>query len=179
MATTTPTPAEVALVRELYRDGEPVKDIRARAGVSRAVLHRCLAGDFDDGSGAKPAAIPLRRARQHADARTRLVKRIWRTAQRQVEAIEDRLKAAGLAPAEHESSARMLATVARTLRELVAIDEKARPKQDEQPAANDDSDDDIPRDVDELRRALALRIAALVDSRTGAGGTGTAESEGS
>ena len=54
---------------------------------------------------------------------------MWRTAERQVEEIEDRLAVAGLELAERESNARMLAIVAKTLRELAAVDEKARGKE--------------------------------------------------
>ena len=62
---------------------------------------------------------------------------MWRTAERQVEEIEDRLQAAGLELAERESNARTLAIVAKTLRELAAVDEarsraraRAQPKDD-------------------------------------------------
>jgi hypothetical protein len=48
---------------------------------------------------------------------------MWRTAERQVGEIEDRLKAAGLKLAERESNTRMLSIVARTPRELSAVDE--------------------------------------------------------
>jgi hypothetical protein len=65
-------------------------------------------------------------------------------------------------PAEGERAARTLASVARTLRELSMVSEEG----DEAEAAADD-DDDIPRDIDELRRELARRIHAFVDERTG------------
>ena len=89
---------------------------------------------------------------------------MWRTAERQVGEIEDRLKVAGLELAERESNTRMFAIVARTLRELSAVDEaeKARGRE----ASKDNNDDAPPRNIDELRSALADKLAAFV-ARTG------------
>jgi hypothetical protein len=111
--------------------------------------------------------------RQRMGSRAALVTRMWRTAERQVEEIEDRLKAAGLELAERESNARTLAIVAKTLRELAAVDEAEKPRKGKKQPSHDDNDDDpVPRDIDEFRRELARRINALVDSRTGSGGDG-------
>ena len=63
------------------------------------------------------------RVRHRMGSRAALVSRMWRTAERQVEEIEDRLAVAGLELAERESNARTLAIVAKTLRELAAVDE--------------------------------------------------------
>ena len=68
------------------------------------------------------------RIRGRAGSRAALVARMWRTAERQVEEIEERLKSAGLEPAEREGNARTLATLARTLRELAAFDEAKKPR---------------------------------------------------
>jgi hypothetical protein len=59
---TTLTPDVVALVRRLYQDGVPVKDICAKTGITRGTMYRCLEGKFDDGSGVPPALLPRRRA---------------------------------------------------------------------------------------------------------------------
>lgn len=173
----TPTPEVVALARRLYADKETVKGILARTGLSPHTFYRCLDGDFPDGSGIEPAKIPLRRAGvriyQRLGSRAALVRRMWKTAERQVSEIERRLKAAGLELAEHESNARTLAVVAKTLRELSAVDEDPRPRKDKKPPPDEDTDDDpVPRDIDEFRRELARRINALVDSRTDPGGAG-------
>jgi hypothetical protein len=147
-----------------------VDSILAATGITLHILYRCLAGAFPDGSGIKPAPVPLRRAgvrvRHRMGSRAALVARMWRTAERQVEEIEDRLKAAGLQPAEREGNARTLAIVARTLRELVAVDDagKARGKG----APKDDDDDTPPRSVDDLRRSLAQKLEAFVAGRAGA-----------
>lgn len=173
----TPTPEQVALARRLYQDGVAVRDIVAAAGIKLGTLYRCLDGDFPDGTGVDPAPVPLRhqgvRVRQRMGSRAALVARMWKTAERQVEEIEDRLKAAGLELAERESNARTLAIVAKTLRELSIVDEAKQTRKGRKRPPDDDIDDDpVPRDINEFRRELARRIDALVDSRTGAGGDG-------
>jgi hypothetical protein len=170
----TPTPEAVALARRLYAEGEPVKAILAKTGLSHGTFYRCLAGHFPDGSGIAPAPMALRRPgvrlQHRIGSRAALVARMWRTAERQVGEIENRLKAAGLELAERESNARTLAVVAKTLRELAAVDEAQKPRKGKKQAPDDDDDDPVPRDIDEFRRELARRINALVDSRTDGGG---------
>src|SRR6188474_839186 len=126
-----PPPETVALVRRRYAEGAFVKTIVAESGIKNlTVIYRCVAGLYPDGSGIKPAPIPQRRAgvrvRHRKGSRAALVARMWRTAERQVEEIEDRLAVAGLEIAERESNARTLAIVAKTLRELVAVDESEK-----------------------------------------------------
>ena len=96
-------------------------------------MHLSLSrGAYPDGSGVAPRRSQRRkpgvRVRHRTGSRAALVARMWRTAERQVEEIEDRLKAAGLELAERESNARTLAIVARTLRELAAVDEAKKPR---------------------------------------------------
>jgi hypothetical protein len=167
----------VALVRRLYADGVFVNAIVAQSGIKNLnIIYRCVAGLYPDGSGVKPAPIPQRRqgvrVRHRMGSRAALVTRMWRTAERQVEEIEDRLAVAGLELAERESNARTLAVVAKTLRELAAVDEAETTRKGKKQPSDDDIDDDVPRDIDEFRRELARRINALVDSRTGTGGAG-------
>jgi hypothetical protein len=132
-------------------------------------MYRCIDGKFDDGSGTPPAPVPRRRAdtrtAERIGSRGALIARMWRTAEKQVGEIEDRLKAAGLELAERESNARTLAVVARTLRELSAVDEaeKARGKE----ASKDNNDDAPPRNIDELRRSLARKLEAFVGGPSG------------
>jgi AcrR family transcriptional regulator len=156
---TTPTPDVVALVRRLYQDGVPVKDICAKTGITRGTMYRCLEGKFDDGSGVPPALLPRRRADTRIGSRGALIARMWRTAERQVGEIEDRLKAAGLKLAERESNTRMLSIVARTLRELSAVDEA------DMEASKDNNDDAPPRNIDELRSSLARKLEAFSHCR--------------
>jgi hypothetical protein len=165
--------------RRLYAEGKTIEEICAASGISNlTVLYRCLDGRYPDGSGVMPAKLPRRREgarmRDRAGSRSALVARMWRTAERQVEEIEDRLAVAGIELAERESNARTLAVVAKTLRELAAVDEADKPRGGTKQAPDNNIDDDpVPRDIDEFRRELARRINALVDSRTNAGGTGT------
>jgi hypothetical protein len=166
----TPTPGMVALARLRYVEGVPVKAILAETNIKLGTFYRCIDGDFPDGSGIRPAPLPRRhagvRVRHRMGSRAALVARMWRTAERQVEEIEDRLKAAGLDLAERESNARTLAVVAKTLRELAAVDEAkaARGKQ----AQKDDNDDVIPRNIEDLRRALAQKLERFAAGRPAA-----------
>ena len=173
-----PPPERVALARRRYVEGATVKSICAETGIrSLEILYRCLAGEFDDGSGVKPEPIPRRRTgvriRRHKADRAALVERLWRTADQQVQQIEERLQAAGLEPTEREGNARTLATLVKTLRDLSAFDQAHTPRGKQ--AANNDDDDPVPRNIDEFRRELARRIDALVASRTHGGGSGAAE----
>jgi hypothetical protein len=176
-----PPPETVALVRRRYAEGAAVNAIAAETGLKNlSIFYRCLAGFYPDGSGVKPASIPRRRAgvrvRHRKGSRAALVARMWRTAERQVEEIEDRLAVAGLELAERERNGRMLAVVAKTLRELAAVDDADKPRNGKQrPTDDDDDDDPVPRDVDEFRRELARRIDALVDSRACTGGDDVSE----
>jgi hypothetical protein len=162
--TDIPTPEQVALVRRRYACGDKVRDIVAETGIALGTLYRCIDGDFPDGSGIEPAPLPRRhtgmRIRHRAGSRAALVARMWKTAERQVEEIEDRLKAAGLELAERESNARTLAIVAKTLRELAAVDEAERSRGKK--AAKDDDDESVPRNVEDLRQALARKLEAFV-----------------
>jgi hypothetical protein len=171
-----PTPDVVALIRRRYAEGATVKEIVAESGVTNLdIFYRCVAGDYPDGSGEPLAPIAKRRpgarVRHRKGSRTALVARMWRTAERQVEEIEDRLAAAGLPLAERESNARTLAIVAKTLRELAIVDDARKPGKANKQLPDDDTDDDpVPRNIDDFRRELARRIEALVDSRTDGGG---------
>jgi hypothetical protein len=148
-----------------------VTAIVAESGIKNLhIIYRCVAGRYPDGSGVKPAPIPQPRpgvhVRHRQGSRAALVARMWRTAERQVEEIEDRLAVAGLELAERESNVRTLAVVAKTLRELVAVDEAKKPRGREAPKDNDD--DAPPRNIDDLRRALAEKLEAFVARTVGA-----------
>jgi hypothetical protein len=160
----SPTPDTVALVRRLYREDTPTKDIVAATKLSTGTIYRCLDGAFDDGSGIQPAPIARRKTPSGKPAkrgtREALVARIWRTAARQVGDIEDRLKASGLELPERESNGRMLAVIARTLRDLSAFDQ-ANAKRNKEAAKGDD-DDAVPRNIDDLRQSLARKLQGLI-----------------
>jgi hypothetical protein len=179
MIVAAPTPDLVAQVRRLYSEGESVKDILAGMAIKLGTLYGCLDGRYPDGSGIKPARIPRRREGVHVyqriGTRGALVARMWRTAEKQVAEIEDGLKAAGIALDERESNARTLAIVAKTLRELSAVDEAAEKprRKGRKQLPDDDSDDEPPRDIEELRRELSRKIEALIGVRTDGGTAGS------
>jgi hypothetical protein len=158
-----PPPDVVAFVRRLYAEGITVNEIVARSGIKNLnIIYRCVAGRYPDGSGITPAPIPQRRpgvrVRHRGGSRAALVRRMWRTAERQVEEIEDRLSVAGLEIEEREGNARMFAIMARTLRDLQSMDEKTRNKE----SKKETDDHAPPRNIDDLRRELARKLESFV-----------------
>ena len=107
-----------------------------------------------------PAAI-----RKSAPARTSrktLIRRLWRTADRQVSDIEARLIAAGGDAASLERDAKTLAVLARTVRDLVALDTETT-RTDK--AVQADAHGDGPRDFEHFRRDLANTLERLAQER--------------
>jgi hypothetical protein len=96
------------------------------------------------------------------DNRTALVKRMWRAAEAQVREIENRLLLDSPEPLERERDVRVLAVIAKTLRELSALDQ-TQPNKRTLALADDDA---VPRNMDELRRSLAQKLEALIAGRT-------------
>lgn len=108
-------------------------------------------------------------------SRKRVVSQLWRAAKRQLDAHEEHLSDMPKGAAASEAEAKALATLARTVRELVAIDEPAIGRKDKQ--TDDLSAADGLRHVAQLRAELARRLEALVAAETGetsegAGGDG-------
>ena len=154
----------IARARALYAEGASVAAIRAATGMPSGTLYFWLDGGAGQDEERLPV-IPRRRAavlgqrrRAVALARPSLIARLWRTAERQVAEIETRLVSAGGDPASLERDAKTLSVLARTVRDLVALDgEGGRPgKTDE---THDDSKQ--PRDLDSFRRELAQKLAEL------------------
>src|SRR5450631_856034 len=89
--------------------------------------------------------------------------RVQDVVERELKAVERVLDVLGPSDrGEAECTARTLASLSRTLRELAFINRT------EETATSDDHDDDaIPRDIDEFRYELARRIHAFVDAREG------------
>jgi hypothetical protein len=77
-----------------------------------------------------------------------------------VEAIISRLGRYSQHPGEAERAARTLASLARTLNEVMRLNAPQPP-----PAADDEP---VPRDFDELRRALSQKLERLVAEQSGA-----------
>ncbi len=113
-------------------------------------------------AGERPAAP---RPKGAAVSRKRVVSQLWRAAKRQLDAHEEHLADLPKGSAASEADAKALATLARTIRELVAIDEPASGRKDKQ--TDDLSAADGLRHVAQLREDLARRLEALVAAETG------------
>jgi AcrR family transcriptional regulator len=168
------TPEQIAFARERYADRTvSVAQIERETGMSTRTLYY-----FVDGAEGRYPALPRRRVatggkpRAPGGDRTALVARLWRTAERQVREIEQRLARHRQEPDDRERDARVLAVLVKTLRELSALDE-TKTGDISKDATYDD--DEGPRDIDEFRRELARRMDAFVASRTGAGIPGDIE----
>jgi hypothetical protein len=97
---------------------------------------------------------------QSPQARLALAERIQAAAEREITAIEAIITTLrGSDPNETESAARTLASLARTLRELVQLEATTSPEPTH--------DQPIPRDLDELRRSLARKLAVLAAGEAG------------
>jgi hypothetical protein len=88
------------------------------------------------------------------EARTALAARLWRAAERQAAEVEARIADGPRPAAESERDAKVLAVLARTLRELSAADAAQRDDMDE-------DDDAAPDDIEELRSALRDRLKRI------------------
>lgn len=167
----------VDAIRADYADRSiAIAEICRRYGIGRTTLMRCAEGRLAHLGLVRPplprrGVARIREPDAEPDDRAGLIRSIWRTAQAQVRAIESRTLGGGQEPTERERDMRVLAVVARTLRELRAFDRNEDATGEAARAAATD-DDPPPRDIDEFRRELARRIDALVASRTGGGGAG-------
>jgi hypothetical protein len=109
-------------------------------------------GDRHGAASVPPGARPSRAA---------LVDRLWLAAEVQVRAHETRLKGLGGQPAGAEAEAKSLATLARTLKELIELDHAAQAADREDDNPNDDSPDGALSDLASLRSELARRLDGL------------------
>ncbi len=100
-------------------------------------------------------------------SRKAVVGQLWRAAKRQLDAHEEHLGDLPKGAAASEADAKALATLARTVRELVAIEEPQAVKRDKQ--ANELSGADGLRHVAQLRQELARRLEALATEDAGEG----------
>jgi hypothetical protein len=114
-------------------------------------------------------ALPVVKARRLPVARKAVVTRLWRAAQRQLDAHEARLDELPKGAAASESEAKALAVLARTVRELVALDATT-------PGREDKSIDELSpaaglRHVAELRKELARRLEVIASGGPPSGPT--------
>lgn len=106
------------------------------------------------------------RARQRFADRVALVVRMMRASERQVAEVERRI---ATPDDQGDKDARMLAVIARTLRELTAIDALNRELTERAMAdarkTRDNNDDSAPQDVEALRQSIARKLEAIIAER--------------
>lgn len=166
-----------AEARRLYEQTQtPVRDIAGRlGGLTARALYRIAhrRGWKRHGWPRRPAARAPGSgpAPRQNSGRQALVRKLERTVAREIAAIDARVrKYAGDAARDaqgidHERHAKALATLARTLRELAAIDRADTLEREAQlpdgAAPGEDDDDAFPRDAAALRETLARRLEQL------------------
>jgi hypothetical protein len=156
------TPAQGEALRHDYATDPAmtITRLRAKYGVSQYEVYRWLnGGPRANGERMFPPIERRSPIRQKQTEREKLVMRLWRAAAVQVRTLEARVKAA---PEPDENRARTMATLVKTLRDLNELDgakQKPKAKPEAEPSPGAKADD--PRDIDEFRRELARRIAAL------------------
>lgn len=124
-----------------------------------------MTGETDENAPARPAA---KRKPARSGGRKAVIGKLWKAAQTQLEAHEAHLAELPAGTAASETDAKTLATLARTVRELVALDSVAAGEGGK--AEDEPSPAEGLRRVDELRSELGRRLAALAAEEAGAGG---------
>jgi hypothetical protein len=112
---------------------------------------------------ADPATEPAPAAA--ADERSAMVERLWRAASGELAAVERMRAQLGTQPQSPVDAER----TARTLESLMRIAKEVDRLRGVNAVSAADDDDDLPRDLDEFRHALARRIHAFLDSRRDGG----------
>jgi hypothetical protein len=169
-------PEAAQRARQMYADGVDTRTIRAETKLSTWALYNWIDGRASAKGEQLLPPLPKRRIvrnlRITPGDRRSLVERMMRSAERQVAEIELRV---GSPRHDREKDARMLAVLARAMRELTAVDalnrdlERASTATDNPSNAPVVDDDPPPDDIDEFRNELARRIEAFVASRTDGG----------
>ncbi len=163
-------PQTVLRARQMYADGVPVRITQAETGFSLVQLYHALDGLPQPNGDSLLPPLARRRiiARKTSRAATRvaLVARLMRAAELQLHGIEQQLESAGYAPGKGEQTSRSIALLARTMRELSAIDERAAARKAPNKSSKKD-DQPIPLDFDELRRSLIRKMDAILAEREG------------
>jgi hypothetical protein len=164
----TEIPQAAQRARQMYAQGVGTRAILAETKLSLHAFYNWLDGRAQPRGPQLLPALPrrkiVRRARISPGDRVSLVERMMRSSERQVAEIEKRI---GTADDQGDKDARTMALIARTLRELTAVDALSR-AMGEQPTklrkgrpANDEGES-IPTDVDQLRQSLARKLEAII-----------------
>lgn len=135
------------------RPKKPAKKASERTA-KPAAKKRTKANSITVDDAPAPASVSVGGPDPHADD---LVERVSRSIERELSRIDTILERVGDdgQHAEAERRARTLASLARTLKEVTNL----RNEQEKQKPVDDD---DIPRDIEQLRRELARRLEGLV-----------------
>jgi hypothetical protein len=161
-------PESALRARQMYIDRVPVRTILKDCKLSLDQLYEWLDGGPELDGGAMLPPIPRRhiivRKASRAHTRVAMVERMMRATEAQLHGIEQRLASAGYDPDDSERDARAMAVLARTMRELTALDDSNRGPANETGQTNDNA---APLDVDELRRSLTRKLDALVAEQQG------------
>lgn len=120
-----------------------------------------MTDESDESAPARPAA----KRKPAPRGRKAVIGKLWKAAQTQLEAHEAHLAELPAGTAASEVDAKTLATLARTVRELVALDTAAAGEGGK--SEDDPSPAEGLRRVDELRRELARRMERLIAAHTG------------
>lgn len=155
------TEENLAEARKLLVEGLPVTQISLRTGIPVSTLRYHLA---ETKRALAASNSPLMRPRMLGkNARPLLIARLWATAERQITEIDTRLAEADGDPATLERDAKTLSILARTVRDLVALEDKPVKK-----AESPHADAEMPKDIDGFRRELAQKLVELGRSERGA-----------
>ena len=157
-----------AEARRLYEiDHLSTSAIAAQCGLTRATITRWAR---DEGWTRKADAPP---ADEPVDRRA-LVSRAWRNAERQLRIVEKRLRqhAQDDDSVPLDESARLIATLVKTLRELAALDRALAEQTDHHGSRAPHERSDIPRDLDAFYEELAARMDRLRQDRDSHGSAG-------
>ena len=174
----TEIPETAHRARQMYADGVPTRTIMAETKLSLHSFYNWINGKAS--SKAQPVLLPLpkrrlvRHLRINPGDRRSLVERMMRSAERQVAEIELRV---GAPRHDREKDARMLAVLARALRELTAVDALNKELEQEAGKTHARNDDPVPEDIDEFRNELARRLEAVIAARAPERGDRTPETE--
>jgi hypothetical protein len=171
-------PEAAQRARQIYADGVDTRTIMAETKLSTWALYNWIDGRASRTGEQVLPPLAKRRVVRHlritpGDRRS-LVERMMRSAERQVAEIELRV---GSPRHDREKDARMLAVLARAMRELTAVDALNRDlERVKEPAPHADksghSDEPVPRDVEELRRSVSRKLQAIIAEQSGAADSG-------
>ena len=150
-----------ALPPEMHEAHEITKRLKAAAHLGTAADAHAKNVAPSALNGPAPSIAPSLSGESEQDLRA-LVARLVRLVEQELAAEEATRTELGLlarTPTEAERCARIVASMTRSLRELVRLHAGLAPEQGR------NNDHDIPADIDEFRRALARRIEACLESR--------------